>query len=81
MSHTRDMFFVFRNTQSNGFKVLDRHQREIEETVTSFRRAGDYVDPFKKWAVETRTAAFVSGVNAIKKYSIINHAAGGCKTL
>ncbi|KAF8518688.1 GLE1-like protein-domain-containing protein [Hysterangium stoloniferum] len=54
-----------RSTNTNRFKLPDQRQREIEETITSFRRAGEYEDPFKKWAIETRTAAFRA---AAKRY-------------
>ncbi|GJJ12921.1 hypothetical protein Clacol_007168 [Clathrus columnatus] len=47
-------------------KILSRlKQSQVEETLLSFQRAGDYEEPFNKWAKETRTAAFRV---ATKKY-------------
>ncbi|KAF8573352.1 hypothetical protein K439DRAFT_1621586 [Ramaria rubella] len=42
-----------------------QEQRNINEIVLSFRRRGEYEDPFKQWAKETRTAAFRT---ATKRY-------------
>ncbi|KAF8511435.1 GLE1-like protein-domain-containing protein [Gautieria morchelliformis] len=42
----------------NRLKRSPHEQREIDETLLSFRRRGEYEDPFKQWAKDTRTAAF-----------------------
>jgi nucleoporin GLE1 len=46
-------------------KRTPQEQREIDETMLSFRRRGEYEDPFKKWTKDTRTAAFVSNCRSV----------------
>ena len=52
------LIIAYRNP--NRLKRSPQEQREIDETVLSFRRRGEYEDQFKQWAKDTRTAALVS---------------------
>lgn len=45
-------------------KRSHQEQKEIDETVLNFRRRGEYEDPFKRWAKDTRTAAFVCNLRS-----------------
>jgi hypothetical protein len=60
--HTARTFTHDMSRNPNRLQRSYHEQREIDETLLSFRRHGEYEDPFKQWAKDTRMAAFVGVV-------------------
>ena len=57
-----DYYLNYISRNPNRLNRSPQEQREIKETVLSFRRRGEYEDPFKQWAKDTRTAAVVGKI-------------------